>query len=165
MNNKGQSILEAVVALSVAVVIVSAITVAIITSVNNADYSKNQNLATQYAQQGIEILRQLSESNWGVFSAYSGTYCLAQGASLPSAPGATGCGQNINDANNNPFFVRQVQIVQIPASQTTANCTGSYDVTVSVSWTDSKCQNALNLYCHQVSLDTCLANLNSVPTP
>lgn len=155
-SQKGQSIIEALIALGVAVLIVSSITVAVITSVNNSDYSKNQNLATQYAQQGMEILRQQAQSNWSNFSNYQGTSCLNEGSSTLTAPGSTGCGQNISN-----FFVRQVNIVQNSGSCSSI----AAKVTVSVSWTDGKCTSSGNAYCHQVSLDSCMASLNSAPTP
>lgn len=158
-SQKGQSLVEALIALGVAVVIISGIAVAVITSVNNTDFSKNQNLATQYAQQGMELVRHKSESDWGSFTMLSGSYCLDQN-STDLSPAGLGCSLNINDANSNPFFIRQVDV-----SQNTSSCTGSASVSVKVSWTDGKCSSASNVYCHTVKLDSCLANINSVPTP
>lgn len=159
-NQKGQSLVEALIALGAAVIIVSAIAVAVITSVNNTDFSKNQNLATQYAQQAMEILRSQSESDWQSFSAISsGTYCLNQSSTtLQSA--SLGCTANINDSNNNPFFIRKVAIAQNDAA-----CRGNTNISVSVSWKDGKCTSSSNAFCHTVKLDSCLANLNNVPTP
>ena len=158
-NQKGQSLIEALIALGTAVLIISAIAIAVITSVNNTDFSKNQNLATQYAQQGMELVRNKSEFDWPGFSTYSGSYCLSQN-STNLVPAGLGCSLNINDSNSNPFFVRQIDI-----SQNDAICTGSTSVSVKVSWTDGKCTSASNIYCHTVKLDSCLANLHSVPTP
>lgn len=161
INQKGQSLVEALVALTAAVVIVSAIAVAVITSVNNSDFSKSQNLATHYAQQGIDILRSQSESDWVSFvtSNPSGYYCLNAGSTaLTNYTNFSGvnCAKNINN-----FFVRQVHVVHGNGP----NCSPNTDVTVDVYWSDGKCTSASNLYCHSVSLDTCLANINSVSTP
>lgn len=153
INQKGQSLIEAVVALGAAVLIISAIAVVVITAVNNADFSKYQNLATQYSQQGIEILKQQSQSDWSSFSALSGTYCLNQGSTTLTTLFGTICAKNINN-----FFVRQVVI-----SQGSASCNSNTKVSVSVYWADGKCP--VNIYCHDVTLDSCLANINSAPAP
>lgn len=155
INQKGQSLVEALVAMTAAVVIVSAIAIAVITSVNNSDFSKNQNLATQYAQEGIEILRGLSQSDWNSFSTYSGTYCLDKGSTTLTMPTNVSCSQNINN-----FFVRQIDITQASDS-----CSGNAKISVSVSWGDGKCTNSANPYCHKVLLDSCLANINSTQLP
>lgn len=155
LNQKGQSLVEALVALAAASVIVSAIAIAVITSVNNSDFSKNQNLATQYAQEGIEVLRNLSQSDWANFSTYSGTYCLSKDSSTLTTPSGSNCPQNINN-----FFVRQVVI-----TQNSSSCSLNTKVSVSVSWADGKCTSASNPYCHTVLLDSCLANINSTTLP
>jgi type II secretory pathway pseudopilin PulG len=164
INQKGQSLVEALVALGAAVLIITSIAVAVITSVNNAVFSKNQNLATQYAQQAIDTLRHQSISNWTSFSALDGSYCLSQN-STNLIPAGLGCSLNINDSNNNPFFIRTIQITHVASLPATANCAGNILANVSVSWRDAKCTNTLNSYCHSVKLDTCLANINSVSAP
>ena len=154
-NNIGQSLIEALIALSAAVAVISAISIAVIVSLNNVDFSKNQNLAAQYAQQGMEILNQQSTSDWPLFSSYAGTYCLPQGVTIPQDAG-TGC----NRANINNFFVRQLTI-----SQGSANCSGAAQVNVSVSWGDGKCTSVLNPFCHNVTLNSCLANIDAKQAP
>lgn len=162
MNQKGQSLVEAVVALAVAIIVVSAMAVAAITALNNADFSKYQNLATQYAQQGIEIVRQQSQTDWNNFSSNQlGSWCLAQNSiNLDSLPtGMTVCAPNIKlqQTNTNSFFVRQVTIAQTGPAD--LGCHGTVKATVSVSWTDGKCSSATD-YCHNVILNSCFANLN-----
>ena len=154
INPKGQTLIEALIALGAAVVIISAIAVVVITSVSNSDFSKYQNLATQYAQQGIDIMRSQSESDWTSFTVKAGTFCLSKGTANLGAP-VTNC----NTPNVDNFFVREVIITQASAS-----CQGSAKVAVDVSWSSGKC-SASNLYCHSVLLDTCLANINSVSAP
>src|ERR1035437_7858281 len=108
MNQKGQSLVEALIALTAAVVIITTITVAVITSVQNTDFSKYQNLATNYAQQGLEIVKQQSQLDWNGTATYSGTLCLFQGAiSLPPLPSTTNPACGINVSN---MFIRQVDI-------------------------------------------------------
>lgn len=154
MSSKGQSLVEAIIALGAAVVIISAIAIAVITSVSNSDFSKNQNLATHFAQQGIEILRGQSESDWTSFATRSGTFCLTQGNSNLGLP-TSSC--NLPNINN--FFIRKVVI-----SPGNAGCSTNTKVSVTVSWSDGKCSLS-NAYCHSVLLDTCLANINSISAP
>lgn len=153
-NSKGQSLIEALIALSAAVAVISAIAIAVIASINNADFSKNQNLAAQYAQQGMEILKQQSGSDWTTFSGYSGTYCLAEN-STTLTPQGVACTLNISTT-----FVRQVSI-----SQANSNCSGGAQVVVSVAWADGKCTSNLNPYCHNVTLNSCLANVDAKSAP
>lgn len=163
MTEKGQTLIETLVALGAAVLVLSAIAVAVISALNNTQYTKNQNQATQYAQQGIEVMRQISQSSWGTFSAYNARrYCLAQGDTAPcilgsstgscSLSSATSCGQNYG------IFVREVDIAQ----GSDVSCSNeSIGVTVIVSWSDGKCTDPSNVYCHNVKLNSCLSNLNS----
>lgn len=155
INQKGQTLIEALIALGAAAMIISAIAVVVITSVSNSIYSKNQNLATHYAQQGIDIMRQQSESDWLSFLAKGGTFCLSKGTNSLGSP-VTAC----STPNIDNFFVREIVITQANPS-----CGGSAKVVVDVSWNDGKCTSASNLYCHSVTLDTCLANINSVLAP
>jgi type II secretory pathway pseudopilin PulG len=165
IKEEGQTLIEAIIALAAAVLVLSAITIAVISAVNNTEYTKNQNLATQYAQQGVEVMRQISESDWGTFSSYNaGKYCLAQNDTVPCPLGtAIGscipssvktCGQNYGN------FVREVDIAQ----GTQFSCEiGSIPISVIVSWTDGSCTStSLNgTYCHNVTLNSCISNHNS----
>lgn len=150
---KGQSLIEALVALGAAVVVVSAITITVMSSLNNVEFSRDQNLATQYAQQGIEFMRQVSQSNWTLFSSYAASrYCLAQNASAitPINPATNTCGQNYGN------FIREIDI-----EQNSNSCSGNVKVTVNVSWSDGKCTDVNNKFCHNVILHSCLSNTSS----
>ena len=174
INEKGQSLVEALIALGVATIVVSAMAVASITAVNNSDFSKYQNLATDYAQQGIEILRQQSQTNWNAFKSQApvspgSSYCLDQGSStlVPLASRPAGCGKNISGQNGAGFFVRQVMLMTttvVYATQSYANSAcnnGTVQATVSVAWTDGKCSSS-TAYCHNVTLESCFTNHNNV---
>lgn len=154
-NQLGQSLIEALVALGTAVIVVSAVAIAVISAVNNSDFSKNQNLATQFAQQGMEVLKQQSQNSWQTFSAFQGGYCLRENSTTLTSSG-TGCGQNIKS-----FFVRSVTI-----NQNHPSCSRiAARVVVSVAWKDGKCTSPTNEYCHAVALESCLANINSSLAP
>jgi Tfp pilus assembly protein PilV len=62
-NQQGQSLVEVVIALGIAVIIVIAFTNATITSVRNSQFSKNQNLSTKYAQESLELIRAVRDQN------------------------------------------------------------------------------------------------------
>jgi type II secretory pathway pseudopilin PulG len=189
MNQKGQSLIEALVALGAAVIIVSAITIAVITAVNNSDFAKYQNLANGYAQQGIQVIQQKAQLDWNDTATYSGAavWCLPQGTTdfyshdiLPTDPNCSDNSVNVADK-----FFRQVSFTKISPSNncnglnpppccitgTPVDCSASLDnarlcsskATVTVSWTDGKCSqdsSSVNYYCHQVKLDTCITDIN-----
>lgn len=163
MTQKGQTLIEVLVGLATAVVVIAAITTATISSLNNATFSKNQNLATQYAQQGMEFMRKLRDNSYSTFQGLSGTYCLAKEctkltSSNPKCWTPTSgntCNQNID------YFVRQIDV-----QQNSPNCDGaSTQIVAKVSWFDAKCTSGTNTFCHQVLLTTCLSNYQVVPTP
>lgn len=104
---KGQTLVEVLLALGTAVVVLSATVVTVLSALNNAQFSKNQNLATQYAQEGMEVMRKMRNSNWTLFSSYSDQYCLDQNSTqlLERDPNTQGCnGQNVG------IFAREVDI-------------------------------------------------------
>lgn len=61
--SKGQSIIEVIVALSLVAIVVLALVRVTISSIQNSSFAKNQQIATQYAQEGIENARKLKEEN------------------------------------------------------------------------------------------------------
>src|SRR3990167_5556502 len=119
-KQSGQTLLEALIALATAVVIISAMTVVVLSSLSNAQFSKNQNQATLYAQQGIEFLKNLSQSNWTTFTTNNGSYCLSQDSTtLTPKPLSPGCAQSPYIINN--LFVREVSIYQSSDPLNTCN--------------------------------------------
>lgn len=61
MSEKGQSLIEVIVTVTVGVLVVSALTFAIIFSLRNANFAKNQAQATKLAQEGLEKVRTLRD--------------------------------------------------------------------------------------------------------
>lgn len=118
----GQTLLEVLVALSVGVLVLVAMTAVILSSLSNAQFSKNQNLATLFAQQGMEMVRDLRNKNWTSFAAYDGFYCLAKDGSLTAG---SNCAGNIDG-----FFTRQIRFENLAVDKRR--------ITVTVSFTDSK---------------------------
>lgn len=155
MKEKGQTLVEALIALGVAVTIISAIVVAVVSSLSNAQFTKNQNLANHYASEGMEIVRGLRNASWPAFLSLSSTYyCLAENSKALTLKGVTGCNQNVG------IFVREVNI-----EHNSPSCVGTSRVSVYVSWSDGRCANSENAFCHKVDLISCMGNSYAVPTP
>lgn len=146
----GQSLIEMLVAMSAAVIILTGISVTVSSSLNNANYSKNQIIATKYAQEGIEITRQIRDSNLAAFSLLNGTYCLAK---AQQSFGGSCSSPNVDN------FIRTV-LVQPSGGSCGANTSL---VSVVVSWADGKCSSGT--YCNKVQQDTCLSTANSMQLP
>lgn len=151
-TNKGQGLIEALVALGAGVIVISTIAIAVITAVNNSDFSKNQDLAKTYAEQGLEIIRGIARNNWN--EAVAGNYCLAKDSTILES-GNT-CSENVDN------FVRSVKIANSDDPQ---DCQGGRKVTVSVNWLDGRCKDANKPYCHSATVESCIFNIQSVPMP
>ena len=152
----GQTLIEVMVALAAAIAVISAIAITVITSLQNVEYTKNQNLATQYANEGLEIVKRIGRSNWIQLQGYNLTnYCLAKDSTaLTQRIGIT--------CQADPLvwiYTREITIDLISPS-----CQGNVKVASVVSWSDSKCTKD-KPFCHQVGLYTCLANINTTQAP
>jgi len=67
-GNNGQTLLEMVVVLGILAIVIFALVGVTTISIRNAGFSRNQVLATKYAQQAIEKIRASREqSTWGEF--------------------------------------------------------------------------------------------------
>lgn len=154
-SEKAQSLVEVLVSLSIATVVLSAITLAVVYSLRNTQFSKNQNLASQYAAEGMEVIRQISDDKSTLASFTDVSYCLGQDSLTLSSKGL-GCGQNVGPKNlgsTNYIYIREVTIE--PPGQETDCKTTAYQVTVTVSWWDNVCGQTSN-FCHKVNLVSCL---------
>ena len=117
---RGQSLYEVVFALGiVSLVLVAAIALST-TGVRNASFARNNSLATKYAQEGTEFLRQQRDINWLNFRNQTGTRAMGR---LVWPPGGS-C--QITEA---PTFCRQI---------TMTASTDTVDAIVEVSWTDGQ---------------------------
>ena len=151
----GQTLVEVIVALVIATIIIVAITTMISSSFTNADLSENQVNASSLAQQGIDYIRNLHDSDYATFSALVGKseYLKADNTYV--------------DASTTPIPLIQVnqyayqRLISI-ADGSGNNC-GDFAATVKVSWSDSKCPSATP-FCHNSTLETCISNTNIAPT-
>lgn len=131
-NASGQTLIEVLVALSAAIVVLSSITYLVLTSLNQAVGSKNRALAAQYAQEGMERAKVQSGS-----LTIGSRYCV----------GSTGVfSSGACSAANLGIFKREVYVEG-------TSCGTLKKVSVTVSWTDSKCTAA---FCQKVAETSCL---------
>lgn len=179
---RGQTLIEALVALAVAVMVISAISAAVTTSLSNAQYSKNQNIATHYAEEGMEYMRKLRNQDWNQYLANTTFNFLSDGAggtnvwavsclinssggpSLDPLTNATGTCGTFDSSNS---FIRTVR-----GEKESTDCGGSSGVdirkiAVTVAWSDSKCNSGAAggdnfgippLFCHQAQLTSCFSD-------
>ena len=162
----GQTLLEILLAFSVSVVVLGGIVVGISTSLNNARFSKNQNLANSYAQEGMSVVRRVRDLSWPDFTSKTNTYyCIAQGSLeleevLGSPPNR--CSDDINDKFLiEGIFYREVELVHNPSPAPLDECGNGSKVTVTVSWSDSKCGVGAAL-CHKAELTSCFSNIDQI---
>jgi type II secretory pathway pseudopilin PulG len=163
--NSGQTLIETLVALSVSLVLLSMATVATVTALKNAQNSKNQNQASKFAEQGVEIMRQLRDGDWTTFSTLSGNYCMADTcSSLVAGIGVCGkavgaCGKNVG------MFSRTVTVEPGTGCVLPGNTNPQIKasrVTVAVAWADNTCPDT-NTLCRQTTIVSCLGNVFSDP--
>lgn len=155
----GQTLLEILLAFSVSILVLSGIIMGITTSLNNAQYTKNQSLANSYAQEGMAVVRRLRDnSSWSNFLTQTGG-CLTNDLTTFASYDGTNCS---SQKIANTIFGRHVEIVQGDSSHTDcsdgSNSIYGSKVTVTVSWPDSKCPIG-NPYCHNVQLVTCFSQI------
>jgi type II secretory pathway pseudopilin PulG len=140
MLQKGQTLLEVLVALAAMVVILTSITAVVLSSLKQSSTSSVLTRATQYAQEGIELAKGYSDLEMGK------TYCLnADGNHTDKRTCDT-------TANIGGKFRRQLTTGN--AGINNKECHDLLKLTVSVSWTDSACIGGS--YCHTIPINTCL---------
>ncbi|MFH1833233.1 MAG: hypothetical protein ABH816_03695 [Candidatus Levyibacteriota bacterium] len=150
----GQTLIEALVAMAAAVAVISAITAAVIASLNNAQYSKNQSLAAQYAQEGMELLRGINKSSDWATLILSKHYCLGEDMRVASS-----CQQNIG------IYIREVDLDRGVSPDGPSPCVNNQTkATVTVSWSDAKCVQRPG-FCNSVKISSCFSNFNTVANP
>jgi len=82
-SSKGQTLVEVLLAVGVATLVRIGLTGAVTVSLRNAQFARNQALATKYAQEGIEKVRAYRDQNdWQSFT--SNCESILDAASLPS---------------------------------------------------------------------------------
>lgn len=161
-TNKGQTLIEVLASFAIAIIIVTAITIAVVSALVSAQTSKSRSLASQYAQQGMEIVRKQRDSGVAFTDNGVGTvYCLPKNASIPQSNAVSaGLCPTDSDTENGFTFRREVSFLS-----DTGKCPGAnvHKTIVAVSWQDNKCPSSV--FCNEVKLVSCLSDFSTVPTP
>lgn len=166
---KGETIIEVVIAIGAAMIILTALTTMMLRSLNNATEGSSRTMATQYAQDGLEIMRNMKDNSWSTLvNLPTSTYCLADSCSTLS-PTAGTCGKKVSTCGVNVAntFVREVAINQNDGTCMPTNPMSGKKfirVVTSVSYKDTNCPSS-NLYCHTIQVESCLTNLDSRSAP
>lgn len=141
----GQSLFEVIVAVGMVAIILMGIVSLAASSVRNSSFSRNNTLATKYAQEEIEWLREQRDTSWTDFLDSINT-----GSCSGSFSWGSGC-QIDNLFVRNATFVCSYFDVIIPATSPVACDSLSspmaniVDITVSVSWQDAQGEHAVTL--------------------
>lgn len=153
---RGQTLVEVAIALSVMLIALAAISLAIITSLSNSQFIKNQSIAKQYTQQGMETIRTIRNNNLVQFNSYDGSECMGNDNTISVDSG--NCG-GVNLAGS---FIRQVQF-----TKGSSDCSSGTLVSVTVSWSSSKCDPSTptSRFCHKSQLVSCFQEQGTNSNP
>lgn len=123
--NAGDAIIEVLVAIGIVSVCLVALSIAMVTAINNSRFSKESSLASQYAQEGIEASRKARDraSDWTTFTTgfNTGENCL------DSNNNWTACDCDSITTPNVGIFYRCARTVLNGEKMT---------ITINVSWTE-----------------------------
>jgi len=161
----GQTLLEVLLAFGISILVLSSVATGIVTSLNNIQYTKNQDLATTYAQEGLAAVRQKRDSGW------YGTSSL-----MDYSKNTIYCIDNdlyFREINTDPTINCVTKGYAVPVGgifsrevvfqHGSASCDGVGSLaTVTVSWSDGKCSttDVVHAYCHSVALVSCFSNID-----
>ncbi len=127
---QGQSLAEVVIALGVAILMVAGLLVGMTVSLRNTESARTRSQAVKYAQEAIEAVRQLRDSDWSAFRARTDLWCLSESGDWSKA--------SVCPINISPIFSRGVQF-------SWNNDKARMDVTATVSWNDGNTTHTSNL--------------------
>ena len=133
--NGGQSLFEVLFAVAIASIVLVGVVSLASTSIRNSDFSQNNALATKYAQEGMEWIRQYRDTDWDESKSHSSdiihtTWCLD---TLPYPPPTWGLSNTCSGPISGTIFTRQVELWREDATNTNV-----VHVAVKVIWNDSQ---------------------------
>ncbi|MBI2404697.1 hypothetical protein HYV22_00780 [Candidatus Gottesmanbacteria bacterium] len=102
MNNRGQSLIEVVVAVGVVILLVTGLIVGSTTSIKGSEFSTYKSRGLKYAQEAMETTRNMRDTSWASLATKSGLWCLDK-AGTWSQPQGPSCDVNMDD-----FYTRSV---------------------------------------------------------
>ena len=148
-KKRGIILIEAILAMAVVVIIMTALITALVSAMNSTRFSEDQTIATGYAQEGMELVRNQKNADFGAFKdAISGnSYDLGPGNDIDSRferviyanlSGIDRDGQQYCEQDNDGL--------------------DSIYVASIVSWNSSRCSSSAK--CHEVVLESCITNVS-----
>lgn len=175
-KNSGQTLIEVLAALTAAVIVTAAIVSASLNALSSSEFTRDQNIASQFTQQGMEIMRNMRDLDIASISATylpDGTYCLAKMCTSLNK-NISSCWQAVPSCPQNADkFVRSVVIAHsatdcnvspTPVGQT-GSLSSNVQVTVTTAWFDPKCTDPTKPFCHSATATSCFSDFTVVPTP
>ena len=171
-NAKGQTLIEVIVAIAVCALILLGVTRMITSSFTNVNFSEAQVSASSYAQQGMDYIGNIHDTDYAKFRSYigAGTYCYDEyntptsftldstAKCVTSQIPNVGLGGGIDRA-----FIRSVVVQNSASCPVGGSGTQDTQVIVTVQWNQADC-GALTQYCHNSRLVSCFSNANIAPT-
>ncbi len=146
-NQKGQTMVEAIVALVTILLIITAIAIVIVNGLYNSTYIKNQNEANKLSQQGMEFVRNIQQNDLATFRAYgqnTNAFCMNEQLNILTNQDCFADRVNTGTAFNRTILF-----------SSGGECLASEaKVVVTVKWISSKC--APGTFCHESKLASCM---------
>lgn len=158
-KEKGNALLEAIVAMAVILIVVSSIATVITLGVNNSTFVKNQNLANKHSQDGLEKILTIHKRNTTIpvesgsgtnslnISELGGTYCFGEDDVLYT--------ESPCDPNIDGIFVREATFAQGKCGED-ESFVGGTEISIDVSWVSGRCPEN-DRFCHAAKLASCIA--------
>lgn len=163
ISEKGISLIETIIAMAILVIVITAVVSLVITSLSTSGTNDSKNQATNYAQEGIEIMRDKKTADYDTFTAKSNTssnYCFGEGNT--ELTGLVACDE-LTTTNISGKFLRTIYINSSGRNKSNMLiCDSSNPLVIStVSWNDSKCTGSAK--CHKVEISTCFTDNSVIP--
>ncbi len=158
-TQRGQTLIEAMVALVVILMILTAISIVIVNGLYNSRFIKNQNEANKYAQQGIELVRNIQKNDLNTFKTFESSIapylCIDEANSTLTSTNCSDTGVNTGTSYNRT----------IEFSPPGGECDSTdLKVTVTVRWSSTKCP-ASTTFCHKSVLVSCMQKSTTQSDP
>jgi len=153
--------MEALIALAVVVMVMTALVTALVSAISSTTYSNEQTTATAYAQEGLDFARAFKNRDFSAFNDLANTEHRL-GANPSTIP--------TSNASIDGKFYRYLYVNKNGIDGRTSGGTKcvqdngpSIFVASIVEWSDSKCSAGTR--CREVVLSSCFANLNYIEGP
>ena len=123
-REKGQTLVEAIISISVVVLLVTGLVAGTSASLKTSQSGRSRDQAVKLAEEGLEYTRSLRDTSWSTLSSYSGDYCFDPTSQTPLVLTSDGtCSQK--KTTSDTVFTRILSIRGV-ANRITVQSTVSY---------------------------------------